>query len=37
MMKNGEIVESGDYSFAKKIEKYGFDKTFFLGDDKNDE
>ena len=37
MMKNGEIVENGDYSLAKKIEKYGYDKTFFLGDDKSDE
>ncbi len=37
MMKNGEIVESGDYTLAKNIEKYGFNKTFFLGDDKSDE
>ena len=37
MMKDGTIIQSGDYSLAKKIEKYGYDKTFFLGDDKSDE
>ncbi len=33
MMKNGTITLNGDYSLAKKIEKYGYDKTFDLGDD----
>ena len=32
MMKNGNIIQSGDYSFAKKIEKHGYNETFDLGD-----
>ena len=32
MMRNGTIVCNGDYSLALKIEKYGYDKTFDLGD-----
>lgn len=32
MMKNGTIVSDGDYSLAEKIEKYGYDKTFDLGE-----
>ena len=32
MMKNGSIIQSGDYSFAKKIEKYGYTETFDLGE-----
>ena len=32
MMKNGRIVQSGDYSLAKKIENNGYDKTFDLGE-----
>lgn len=32
MMKNGKIIQSGDYSLAKKIEKYGYSETFDLGD-----
>lgn len=32
MMKNGKIIESGDYRLAQKIEKYGYDKAFALGD-----
>lgn len=37
MMKDGKIVLNGDYSLAQKIEKYGYDKAFLLGDDKDDE
>ena len=32
MMKNGTIVQNGDYSLAEKIENYGYDKAFDLGD-----
>ena len=32
MMVDGKIIESGDYSLAKKIEKYGYDKANLLGD-----
>ena len=32
MMKDGTIIQSGDYSLAKKIEKYGYNETFDLGD-----
>lgn len=32
MMKNGRIIQSGDYSLAEKIEKDGYDKTNLLGD-----
>lgn len=32
MMKNGKIVESGDYSLAEEIEKNGYDKANLLGD-----
>jgi len=32
MMKDGMIIQSGDYSLAKKIEKYGYNETFDLGD-----
>ena len=35
MMKDGKIVLDGNYDLAKKIEKYGYDKTFLLGDDAN--
>ena len=28
MMKDGKISLSGDYSFAKKIEENGYNKTF---------
>ena len=31
MMKDGTIVQSGNYELAQKIEKYGYDKTFDLG------
>ena len=30
MMKNGTIVKNGDYSLAKLIEKYGYNKSFEL-------
>lgn len=33
MMKDGTIVTSGDYSLAKKIEKYGYNMAFDLGED----
>ena len=33
MMKDGKIIQSGDYSLAQKIEKYGYNETFDLGDD----
>ena len=37
VMKKGEIVETGDYSLADKIEKYGFSKTNELSElDKNE-
>lgn len=32
MMKDGHIVQSGDFRLAQKIEKFGYDKTFDLGD-----
>ena len=32
MMKDGNITNSGDYSLAKKIEKYGYNETFDLGE-----
>ncbi len=32
MMKDGTIIQSGDYSLAQKIEKYGYNETFDLGD-----
>ena len=32
MMKDGKIIQSGDYSLAKNIEKYGYNETFDLGD-----
>lgn len=32
MMKDGKITISGDYELAKKIEKYGYNETFDLGD-----
>ncbi len=32
MMKNGTIIQSGDYSLAQKIEKQGYNETFVLGD-----
>ena len=32
MMKDGTIIQSGDYSLAKKIEKHGYNETFDLGD-----
>ncbi len=37
IMKDGTITQNGDYSLAKKIENYGFDETFLLGDDKDGE
>ena len=33
MMKDGTIIQSGDYSLAKKIEKHGYSETFDLGDE----
>ena len=32
MMKDGQITLSGDYKLAQKIEKYGYNETFDLGD-----
>ena len=32
MMKDGNIIQSGDYTLAQKIEKYGYSETFDLGD-----
>ena len=37
MMKDGKIILDGDYTLAKKIEKYGYDKTFFLDNEENNE
>ena len=37
MMKNGKITLSGDYKLAEKIEKYGYDKTYLLGENENGE
>ena len=36
MMKDGTIVQNGDYHLAEKIEKYGYNKTFDLGSEEND-
>ena len=33
MMKDGKINLSGDYELAKKIEKYGYNKTFDSGEE----
>lgn len=33
MMKDGKIIQSGDFSLAKKIEKYGYNETFDLGEE----
>ncbi len=33
MMKDGTITVSGDYKLAKDIEKYGYNKTFDLGEE----
>jgi len=32
MMKNGTIIESGDYNLAKRIEKYGYNQSNSLGE-----
>ena len=32
MMKDGKLTISGDYTLAGKIEKYGYNETFDLGD-----
>lgn len=32
MMKDGTIIESGDYNLAKKIEKYGYNQSNSLGE-----
>ena len=32
MMKDGKLVLNGDYSLAQKIEKYGYNETFVLGE-----
>ena len=37
MMKDGKIVESGDYNFAQKIEKYGYNSSNSLGRVNKDE
>lgn len=37
MMKDGCILQSGDYNLAKKIEKYGYSESFDLGEDKENE
>lgn len=37
MMKDGTIILNGDYKLAEKIEKYGYDKTYLLGSEENDE
>ena len=37
MMKDGTRTTSGDYSLAKKIEKYGYGETFDLGDTDGEE
>ena len=37
MMKDGTITLSGDYELAKKIEKFGYDKTDLLGSDDDNE
>ena len=37
MMKDGTITTSGDFKLAKKIEKYGYGKTFDLGEEDGEE
>ena len=37
MMKDGKINISGDYELAKKIEKYGYNETFDLGEENGEE
>ena len=37
MMKDGTITLNGDYKLAEKIEKHGYDKTYLLGSDEDDE
>lgn len=37
MMKDGKIIQSGDYNLAKKIEKYGYNESFDLGENKENE
>ena len=37
MMKDGMIIQSGDYNLAKKIEKYGYNETFDLGEENGEE
>lgn len=36
-MMDGKIIENGDYSLAKKIEKYGYNKSFALGENDDGE
>lgn len=33
MLKNGTIIESGDFKLAKLIEKYGYNQSFVVGED----
>lgn len=33
MMKDGKLTISGDFALAKKIEKYGYNETFALGEE----
>ena len=37
MMKDGAITISGDYELALNIEKYGYGKTFDLGEENGEE
>ena len=37
VIKNGTIIQSGDYKLAEEIEKYGYDKTNLLGSDEDNE
>ena len=37
MMKDGKINISGNYELAKKIEKYGYNETFDLGEENGEE
>ena len=37
MMKDGTITISGDYKLAQKIEKYGYNETFDLGEENGTE
>ena len=37
MMRDGKIIQSGDYKLAQKIEKYGYNETFDLGSDEDGE